>query len=222
MSIKFSFNLPDEPYKNTFELNKTVECTYTGARFLLVRQDKTTGQLFNVEFESAAESDVNINNYNDTDFNFVMIDAQEFPLEAAYLTHRYTNADYEDFTEQLPTGEEYTYFYDANSVIHATFATQNLYYDTATNTFSELAYLAPAFTREQFDEIVANKIADMQSLLAPYNMELENAAHAVSLDLDKRDQWQTYLTWLENIETAYPNVDHWKIPFPPAPELNQY
>lgn len=220
MSIKFTFKLPDEPYKNTFELNKTVKCTYTGKRFLVVRQDKTTGQMYNVEFAANTTSEINLATYPDTNFNFVVIDAEEFPLEATFLTHQYTNEDYADFVETLPTGEEYNYPYDANSIIHLTFATQDLFYNAETTTFLTLNYLQPAATREQFDEMIANKILEMQELLAPYSMP--DAAHSTLLNLEKRDEWQTYLTWLENIGTAYPDIDHWKIPFPPAPDLNQY
>ena len=75
------------------------------------------------------------------------------------------------------------------------------------------AYVGPDFrahavSRESFLETVPNQSAMIQA-------EIDSGKYTA----EKVTELNAYKTWLENVPTKYADVKHWKIPFPPYPEV---
>lgn len=214
MSIEFEIRLPDEPFKESFDLGKKVKITYKGLRYIVIGIFNNTNQVSSYEnlFNSAA--DINLSQYIHENKNFYVIDAYKHPLEACFITDLYDNEEVENYEETLPTGETYTYFYE-NKILANIYKNEMPYYNNETDTFSNLKYLEPAISKENFIDFT-NRIVEMYSI--PAGAKLED----LTKDLDeqskeKMESIQSYAEWVKNIEMNYPNVDHWKIPFPQMP-----
>lgn len=199
----FTFKLSDEPYKSTTNLNKEVQATYTGPRFLALCVNEQTGWINYIARVGETEEEINMATLVDDDpaTIFILLDAKEKPFEAAYLTHNYENEDVEDYVEVLPNGlGTWSYSYSGGAIEQNYYAFDMLYLN---GNFTTPRFREHALTRESVFEGSANSAKMIRKALAD-NDYPDN----------ERIKLEEYATWLENLETAFQDVDHWKIPFP--------
>lgn len=211
MTIKFKANIPDEPFKKTFTKGNTVDITYKGERFLVIGVSKGDNRLQTCDASSDNIEELDLNEFVDDSKNFHIIDAQKHPLIACFLTHFYDNEEYPDYEEELPTGEIYTYMYESSGILGNIYKSELPVYFPEEDRFGTLELLEPAISKESFDDAVEEKIKTAKELI-------DNASKT-DLTEENKLSVQTYLIWLENIKTNYPNIDHWKIPFKPIPSF---
>jgi hypothetical protein len=199
----FTFKISDEPYKTTTALNKTVQATYTGLRFLALCVNEQTGWINYVARMAETQEELSMATMVDDDpaTIFVVLDASEKTFEAAYLTHNYENEDVADYVEVLPNNlGTWTYSYTGGSI------EQNYY-------SFDIRYINGEFTTPRFREHAVTRESVIDSSVNSAKMVRKALA-----DNDYTDEQKTaleeYASWLENLKTAYADVDHWKIPFP--------
>jgi len=209
MNKNFTITLPDEPFKTTTDLNKTVECTYTGAKILVISVHNDSGQVAGVEAQYARESDIDWDSHpTPRDHSLHVLDAENNLFEAAYMNHDYTTEEVADYEETLPTGEVWDYSYEKDGIINPTFKNLDLYYDASTKTFTGPRYLESAIDSvDELKQSFAERIAEADEVLA-------NAADYSEDDIAKV---QAFKDWYVNFDTNYAGVDPWKIPFPSFP-----
>lgn len=218
MAIEFEVKLPDEPFKETYELGKTVKVSYAGPRFIVISVCSNTKQVHTFEglYDSAAEA--NLGDYNQDGKEFYLMDAQKHPLEACFITNFYTNEKVDDYEETLPCESKWVYQYDASGVLGNIFANVMPTYDSEKDEFSSLELLKPAFSKEEFLEIHQGRIKELESDLAAFKPVEENENITPEDEEKIFAPKREYLEWLKSVETVYAEVDHWKIPYksPPA------
>jgi hypothetical protein len=214
MRKAFTAVLPDEPYKTTTKLNRTVECFYVGARFVLVRVEKSDGKYYCVDgysetLEGLDSSRLPEDVLSKEGHSQVVIDAESDTWMAAHLTHEYEHTAVPNYSETLSTGEVYEYVYDdIHSACSQPYYTNDAYYKKETNTWIRPRMRTHAVTRASFLDGVASQISTIEEVIAR------------GLTSDRQIQAQTYLDFLKSISTKYANIDHWKIRFPKYPDLN--
>jgi hypothetical protein len=205
MNKNFTVTLPDEPYKTTTALNKTVACVYTGPRYLAICVIDETGEIKYVarRGESLAEIDQATLVDDDPATEFYVIDANDHTFAAAYLTGRYTHGDVEDFEVVHPDDlGTWTYHYDdGTGIIGQCFYGQDMKY--VNGQFTAPRYREHACRRQD----VIDSCSHIASLV---ETSLQNNDYS---DED-RTKLEEYIVWLRAVPTAYANIDHWKIPFP--------
>jgi hypothetical protein len=206
MTKKFSVAIPDEPFKNTFELEKTVEVTYTGPKFIVVSHDPTTNRIHGVDGYFDNRDDIDLSNFVDETYQFAIIDALAHPLECAILTGYYTNPEIESYTETLITGEIWEERYTINGILDNLFNKWNLKYYPDTDSLSEPEYQTFPTTREQF----------LQSLTVAIDAMTKEKASALAAGESESEiaKYDNIISWCENFEETYGDTEHWKIPFP--------
>lgn len=210
MSIEFEIKIPDQPYKNSFILDKRVKLIYQGPRYIVISVFKDTGIVSTYEGMFDTLEEINLENYVDDDCNFYVIDAHKHPLEACFLTHLYENEEVDNYEETLPTGEVWTYPYETH-ILGNVYANEMPTYNNSTDEFSSLKYLTPAISKEDFFNSIKLKISYVENILA---QDTETTLADLPEDIKKyNEELQTYLEWLKNVKTTYYGVEHWKIPF---------
>lgn len=209
MNKNFTITLPDEPFKTTSDLNKTVNCTYTGAKILVISVHNETGQVAGVEKQYSKESDIDWDSLPvPRDHSLHILNAADNLFEAAYINHDYTTEEVADYEETLPTGETWDYPYEQDGIINSTFKNLDLYYDVATKTFSGPGYLEPAIASvDELKQYFPERIAEADEVL-------DNAGDYSQEDIEKV---QAFKDWYVNFDKNYAGVDPWKIPFPSFP-----
>jgi hypothetical protein len=201
----FTFVLPDEPYKNTTEKKITVNATYEGMRYLYCRVNNQTTQVEGVVFsaENTEDIDARMKDYTEEGYSFITIDAAANPFEAAYLTGEYSHELIEDPEFELPRGlGTWVYHYDDyTGGINQAFFGHDLHF--AGGKFTGPRYRTHAITRESLFETAKNQAKTIKQAL--------NENDYVPAD---RKKLEDHVKWLEDLETTYEGVDHWKISFP--------
>lgn len=212
MRKAFQAVLPDEPYKTTTKKNITVDCIYTGRRFLLIRLNGD-GTLFALEKQADTEEELEKFKMTpeqlalDGDTWQIVMDAEIYTWEAAHITHEYEHGEIPNYKETLPTGEVYEYIYDDFSgAITQPFYVNDIRYDLPTKTWIRPRYRVHALTRQDFFNGMANH--------AKFYKELyENGTYLP----EAKQKIKEYYEFCESIPTKYANVDHWKIKCLPVP-----
>jgi hypothetical protein len=197
---QFTFVLPDEPYKQTTKKKLTVDATYEGARFLVCRVNNDTKVVEGVirSVDSADDTGTIV----EEGYTALVIDATVNPFEAAYLSGDYSHGEIADPTFTNPDGSTWTYHYtDGTGGIHQAFFMHTLKYVGGKFVGPEYRYHATTF-----EEVVRTSLM----LAGNVRESLANRPY----DAAERAKLEEYAAWLENLETAYKGVDHWKIPFP--------
>lgn len=212
MKKTFIHTLPDEPYKNTSRLNKTVQCEYNGARYHVVRILEKDGTVLNIErsgddkefLESTIVDDGPI-------YDFFILDAETNPWEAAYLSHAYSHGEVPDFEETLPTGEKYKQeFLDGHGIIEQFHPINAMKYDKGSGVFTKPPFITHPITKSEFWETI-----DLQTKEITKMLERDSGKYSPKQLADL----ESYKGFLETAKSKYGNVDHWKIPFPTYPDL---
>lgn len=199
----FTFKLSDEPYKTTTNLNKIVNATYTGPKFLALCVNSQTGWINYVARTAETEEELGLETLVDDDpsTTFIVLNASEKPFEAAYITHLYENEDVEDYQETLPNGlGTWSYSYSGGAI------EQNYY-------AFDIYYINGEFTMPRFREHAITRESLFEGSLSSARMIRKALADNDYPD-DQKVKLEEYATWLENLETTFQGIDHWKIPFP--------
>lgn len=208
MRKAFTTVMPDEPYKTSTKNNNTVDCIYTGGRYLLIRVNND-GSVFCLErqeetlealekYKLTAEQLAAENQFQ------VVMDAEVNTWEAAHLTHEYEHSEVPDPTFTLPTGETWTYHYDDyHGALDQPYYVNDMHYDRATNTWVRPRYRVHALTKESF-------WSGMEEQLKAF----ETAAQSTAYLPEKLAKIKEHRDWLKAAPTRYAGVDHWKIPYP--------
>ena len=213
MQKLFKTVLPDEPYKTATTKNVTVDCTYTGRRYLLVRMNND-GSMFCLEKQADTLEEVDKFRLTDQQLaaenHFqVVIDADNNTWEAAHVSHEYEHGEVPNYKETLPTGETWEYTYDDfQGALDQPFYVNDLRFDRSTNTWIRPRYRVHALTRDSFISAIAEQ-ADTY---------LEAAASG-KYSGEKLEAINVHAAFLKAVPSKYANVDHWKIPYPSPPAL---
>lgn len=213
MQKLFKTVLPDEPYKTSTTKNVTVDCTYTGRRYLLVRMNHD-GSIF--ALEKQVDTLEEIENFKLTDQQLaaenrfqVTIDADINTWEAAHISHEYEHGEVANYKETLATGETWEYTYDDfQGALDQPFYVNDIRFDRATNTWIRPRYRVHALTRDAFMGSIADQAETYQV-----------AAASGKYTGAQLESIKTHAAFLATVATKYSNVDHWKIPYPAAPAL---
>jgi hypothetical protein len=205
MNKNFTVTLPDEPYKTTTALNKTVECVYTGPRYLAICVIEETGEIKYLARRGDTLADIDMPTLVDDDpaTEFYAIDAKEHTFEAAYLTGQYTHGNVPDFTVEHP-GDlgTWSYHYDEGTgVIGQCFYGQ------------DMKYVNSQFVAPRYREHAAKRQDVMDSCISIANTVEQSIQNNDYSDEDKQ-KLEEYIVWLRAVPTAYEGIDHWTIPFP--------
>lgn len=207
MKKAFTFILPDEPYKDTTALNQVVNAEYTGPRYLVARLENATGIVQNAVNGSETPEGLEFERFHEEGHTFFIIDANVHTFEAAYLTKAYTHDEIEDPTFELPRGlGTWTYHYDDfTGGLSQCLYQMDLRYDPISRTFTAPRYRLHMNSRE-------NSFAAFDIQAAAIKQSLVD--HADEYSAEDKTKLQEYADWLDNLETTFHDVDHWKIPFP--------
>jgi hypothetical protein len=211
MKKVFTTVLPDEPYKTTTKKNITVECTYDGPRYLLLRIVAETGLVYAIDEEEEDLERIDVmkiaqHNLDGEGHYQVVLDAMEHTWEAAHVTGYYTHAPFDDYTETLPDGSTWTYHYDdEGSAVEQPFYVNDLHYNKETDTWTRPRYRSHAVSKKDFWASVNSQIETYTALLA---------GDTRTYTKEQLDKIQAHLDGIVTLEEKYKNVDHWKIPFP--------
>jgi hypothetical protein len=214
MRKMFTTVMPDEPYKTTTKKNITVDCVYTGKRYLLVRMNND-GTLF--ALERSEETLEALELYKMTEAQLageghfqVVLDAEVNTWEAAQLTHDYEHSAVPDPTFTLASGETWTYHYDDfHGALAQPYYVNDMRYDRATNTWIRPRYRVHALTKESF-------WSGLKDQLKGYEAAVISGAYLP----EKLAEIKAHRDWLATAITKYADEDHWKIPFPTtSPQL---
>jgi len=207
MRKAFTFLLPDEPYKTTTVNNNTVNAVYTGSRYLAICVIDATGEIKYIARRAETEADLNFEDLVDDDpaTTFYKIDADEYTYQCAYLTNQY------EYVEEIPTYEEevpggtYTYHYDQKQGALGQCRWTN-----------DMKYINGAFVGPRFREHANSRASFLASIPSLIESVERSLAHAAEMMYSAEDiqKMEDHLEWLQNLETTYADVDHWKIPFP--------
>lgn len=202
MKKNFTFVLPDEPYTNKTENNNVINTVYEGPRYLLCRVNPTTNVVEGVVRTGEAASDFE-GMPKEEGYDFLTIDAEVNPFEAAYLTGNYTHDIIEDPTFVLPRGlGEWTYHYDDyTGGISQAFYQHTLKYKGGV--FIKPEYRLHALSRESVFNGAKLTAKNILKSLAENDFSDED-----------RKTLEDYAKWLTDLDKTYHDVDHWKITFP--------
>jgi hypothetical protein len=204
MTIEFTLQVPDEPYKPKITKGKTVNCRYMGPRYLVVRYDTDTGLIKNIDGRTDDLSEYDIQSFCEDGCGFTLLDAVAQPFIASCITGYYENDAIDEYTETLPTGELYKFEYETpRGIIGQIYKQNTVVYNATTNTYSQPKFLEPAFTNEEFFETKLTRIGDIEHVLNSQEFSNEDRTTLVS-----------YVNWLKNIKNNYPGIDYWKLPYP--------
>lgn len=212
MRKAFQTVLPDEPYKTTTKKNITVDCIYTGRRFLLIRLNGD-GTMFALEKQADTEAELDLYKMTpeqlalDGNTFQIVLDAETHVWEAAHITHDYEHGEVPNYKETLPTGETYEYQYDDfNGALTQPFYVNDIRYDIHTKTWIRPRYRVHAITRQDF-------LASMATQAKIYKEAYESGTY---LPEDK-EKIKAHYEFCDSVPTKYANIDHWKIPCPNPP-----
>jgi hypothetical protein len=208
MRKAFTTTMPDEPYKTTTKMNITVDCVYTGKRYLLVRFNND-GTMFALEKQGETLPEVEMYKLTEQQLAAekqfqLIIDAEVNTWEAAHLSHEYEHAAVADPTFTLADGSTWTYHYDDyHGALSQPYYTNDMRYDRATNTLIRPRYRTHAITKDSF-------WANMDVQLKAF----EAAAGSTSYLPEQLTAIRQHRDWLKTAAAKYAVEDHWKIPFP--------
>lgn len=213
MRKTFIHTLPDEPYKTTSRLNKTVQCEYSGARYHVVRMLEKDGTVLNVERSGEDKEALEATIVDDGPvYDFFILDADTHPWEAAYLTHAYSHGEVADYEETLPTGEKYLYqLLDGHGIIEQFHAVNTMKYDKGSNVFTKPPFVTHPITKTEFWDGVDNQLKEFNKMIERGSSQYSEKQLA---DIT------AYRDFLAAAKSNYGSVDHWKISFPNYPDLS--
>jgi hypothetical protein len=219
MNKTFNFILPDEPYKTTTALNQVVECTYTGPRYVLIQIDKDDHQCRAVAgHDDPDHISLDHSGYEQDEFDYRVIDANTHTLECAYMNEEYSHGVVTDYSEDITDADGNTttfeHVYEDNTGILAHCYWQgSLLYQTASESFSGPDYREHVNSRESVVEGCAVQAQIVQDALDDTERTYSD---------EERAELEEYRDWLNNVDTTYAGINHWKWPFRDISELPEF
>lgn len=213
ITVNFDIPMPNEPYVDDFSDGNTHAAVYKGDKFIKVEKRDSDGELGVIVSEGATEAELD-NAINPRDgWSHHVMNAETHPLQVAYLNGMYTTGDVADYTEDLGTtdaegnAETWTYYWNDGT------GCLTQIYLHGTLKIVDGAYVGPDFrthavTRESFLETLPRQKVMIQE-------EIDSGKY----DAAKVTEFNDYITWLDSVAAKYADVAHWKIPFPPYPEV---
>ena len=215
MAIEKAFNIaiPNQPYVDDFSDGTEHASVYNGDRYIKFQYHAETGHIVNVIGNGDTEDEMVANEGPLMEGHLpAVLDADAAPLHAALITRQYTTGDVADYTETLSTkdaeGNDETwehYWNDGTGLL-------SQIYNIESTKWVDNAIVMPEFkthgiSRESFLEGINQQVAACTSELARSGVYSDGETAEIT----------AYKTTLENIETKYDGIDHWKIPFPKSP-----
>lgn len=194
---QFTIKIPDEPFKTARNLGKTVTCTYSGPRFIVVELNPYTGECMSPVGFYIDHTQINLNQYYRGDeCKIILVDADKNPFEASYITHHYTNEEIDDYVFKINGEEVWRYGYEKQTGIFSDiFKPLALVYDFTKEQFLPVPFAEHGITKEEFWK-------GIEGIIKEYESRKENSKEC-----------KEYLSYLKNLKSKYNNIDHWKIPF---------
>jgi len=195
---EFTITIPDEPFKDSTDLGKTVTCVYQGPRYVVIEVDPYTGRCESAVGYYRKSENINLNKfYRGDECKIILIDAEVNPFPAAYITHRYRVPDEIENYVFTHNGEvTWTYDYPENGIIDDVFVPNQMVYDFSSETFRNPPFVDHGMTAEEFWD------------------GLENLIKSYEDEESESQECKDYITTLKSLKTNYEGIDHWKIPFP--------
>ena len=215
----FTIPMPNQPYVDDFSEGKTQSATYVGHKLITVQYEQATGEVKNII--NSGDTNEELGEYDAPLMEGhlpLTIDATEHPLIASWLSGSYETGEVADYTENLGTTdaegnpETWTYYWqDEKGCLAQIYKRESLFYKEIDGSmqFEGPAFRTHILTRESFLESVANQVTAIAAEIARDGV----------YDAEETATLTAHKEWLEAVPTKYADVDHWKINFPPAPEL---
>lgn len=215
MRKTFTWTRPDQPYHTTTDNNLTIEVTYLGPRYIMLQVDRDDHQChvaFMDDDPSAEGLDVSLRPGGENsdipadEFHYVVLDADEHPAIASFLTDDYEHEDPSDYTETYTDadGEDHTYnhVYDGTSNIinHDCYQT-SVTWDPDTRTFAGPVFREHANTLEVTVAALISQAEGIEEALANPNSDLTEA---------ERTELTEFAAELRDMPRKYAGIDHWK------------
>lgn len=207
----FTSVLPDEPYKTSTKKNHTVECTYDGPRYIILRFRQADGSYVCIDkegddLEQVQGQLIDQHKLDPEGVYQVILDAETHTWEAAYVTGYYSHEAFADYEETLPTGEKWTYHYDDTScAVEQPFYVNDLFHNNETSQYQRPRYRVHAVAKKDFWNGIITQRESYESILG---------GNRQGLTEEQVKKIEDHLKFLNTCETKYKDVDHWKIPFP--------
>ncbi len=196
----FKITLPDEPYKVETTQNNQIDVWYEGLRYLVVRVED--GKATSI-VRGSHEPITDLSNIIEEGNRFFVIDAEEYPFEAAYLSHTYSTEEVPNYIETTEAGEVYEYHYDDNhGVLEQIYFPNSIPVDE-NNQFGSPARRTHFLTRESVFESFDTILEQVRTARETKDYSEEQAAEV-----------DNFIEWLETARDRYANIEHWKIKFP--------
>ncbi len=208
----FTSVLPDEPYKTSTKKNITVECTYDGPRYIILRFRQADGSYVCIDkegddLEQVQGQLIDQHKLDPEGVYQVILDAETHTWEAAYVTGYYSHEAFADYEETLPTGEKWTYHYDDTScAVEQPFYVNDLVHNKETGQYQRPRYRVHAVAKKDFWNGLLTQIESYESILG---------GNRQGITEEQVKKIEEHLKFLNTCEAKYKDVDHWKIPFPP-------
>jgi len=206
----FELEIPNEPYIDNFSEGKTHPAYYTGLRFLKFQVENQSGLIKNCCAEAQTMEELDgMTVYPEDNHHIITIDAQEHPWECSYLTHNYEHDDVPWYEEDLGTtdaeGNPEVWRYTWGHVLNQIYYNQQLKY--INNAFIKPPFRLHQHSQEAFEKSVIDHIEMTDRELAREGVYKPDEIQAI----------QKYKEQLQEIQTKYTGIHHWKIPFPALP-----
>lgn len=215
MAIEKAFNIkiPNQPYVDDFSADKEQAAVYNGNRYIKFQYHATTGHIVGVIGNGDTEEEMVANEGPLMEGHLpAVVDADAAPLHAALITRQYTTGEVADYTETLSTtdadgvAETWEHFWNDDTGLLSQI------YNIQTMKYEDNAIVMPEFkthgiSKESFYEGVNSQIAACTAELAREGVYSDAEVTTIT----------AYKTTLEGMATKYDGIEHWKIPFPPAP-----
>lgn len=205
MRKDFVVEYPDEPYKaGCYSLKKTVKATYTGPRYLLLEIKDS-----DIEQTSCRNDDINeVESYleeNKLEGTSLILDADTYPWEAAYLTGEYHHDDIPDYVYELEDGSTFEYVYSIHTgILTQCWLPHDLTYDLEEQRFYRPRERLHMMSRSSyFDGVKRHREEAEKELYDNRKLSIEN-----------RELLTKFVQWCDDAPLKYKDVDHWKIPWP--------
>ena len=199
----FTYDLPDQYLYQTNKLKLTAEWTYTGPDKLWIFIDKDTRKIDSRLHYTERD---NGNDVPTPDGKIkVLVDAAVNPDIASLIHNELDYGSLPHSEEVLPDGS--TYRHPIPSPPDHCYELTEITYDTEKNKFNK------PYPWKQPHIDFATILNSVRSFLPSTD------AAIVTCSPNKLEAWKEYRQWIRDFPETYKNVDPWKIPFKPNPDM---
>jgi hypothetical protein len=206
MKIEKEIVINDEPLLPVSTGKRKARLTYTGPKYLYLEYDNVSKKIQVLmhtsetpELEQAKEKLTPIDGRE-----VIVIDAEDKTIAATFFWSNYT-LSVDQYTEELPNGEIYTYEYSQSTTIGEIFNFLNMEWNVEKNDFNEYKFVIAGVTPSEM-------ISSTDLLIEKINLALvENTTLTVENKLEIQEYADKLLKFKSDVESGIP---HWKLAFP--------